>query len=49
MAIEEQLLGKKLSGHDSIILRIALCVFIMLGLITSAEPCTTPRTSISRV
>ena len=33
MTIEEQLLGKKLSGPESIILRIALCVFIMLGLI----------------
>ena len=33
MTFEEQLLGKKLSGPESVILRIALCVFIVHGLI----------------
>lgn len=33
MNFEVQLLGKRLSRPESIILRIALCVFIALGLI----------------
>ena len=33
MAIRQQLLGNKLSKPEAVILRIALCVFIALGLI----------------